>query len=218
VSAPVVRKVGKAVGKGWPWFLFAGVAILWAYSLPHADFAFGKKAGENLASFLVEMASVLPPMFLLVGLFEIWVPRRVIERYAGLRSGMRAVPWMILLATLQAGPLYVAFPVAIGLWRKGCAPRNVFIYLGAFSAMKIPMLTFEVAFLGWRFSLARTLISIPVFIALAVAMEKLLPNDYRPPYSDSPDGIAAAVVQTGGMPLPSPKTLNSSKGQNSHAE
>ena len=189
-----LRKIRKAAGKYWSWFLFAGVAALWAYSLPHADFIFGRKAGENLGSFLVEMASVLPPMFLLVGLFEIWVPRKVIERHAGLRSGMRAVPWMILLATLQAGPLYVAFPVAIGLWRKGCAPRNVFIYLGAFSAMKIPMLTFEVAFLGWRFSLARTLISIPVFVVLAVAMEKLLPGDFRPPGLEGPGDTADGRV------------------------
>ena len=189
-----IRKMRKAVGKYWSWFLFAGVAALWAYSLPHADFIFGRKAGEILGSFLVEMASVLPPLFLLVGLFEIWVPRKVIERHAGLRSGMRAVPWMILLATLQAGPLYVAFPVAIGLWRKGCAPRNVFIYLGAFSAMKIPMLTFEVAFLGWRFSLARTLISIPVFIVLAVVMERLLPSDFRPAGLEGPRDAADGRV------------------------
>jgi uncharacterized membrane protein YraQ (UPF0718 family) len=161
--------------------LIGVVAALWAYSLPHAEFVFGKKTGENLLSFLVEMASVLPPMFLLVGLFEVWVPREIVERYTGLRAGFRAVPWMILLATLQAGPLYAAFPVALGLWRKGCTPRNVFIYLGAFSALKIPMLTFEVAFLGWRFSLARTLISIPVFIALAIIMERLLPLGFRPP-------------------------------------
>jgi len=196
-----VRKMRKAMGKYWPWFLFAVVVALWAYSLLHADFDFGRKAGENLGSFLVEMASVLPPMFLLVGLFEIWVPRKVIERYAGLRSGMRAVPWMILLATVQAGPLYVAFPVAIGLWRKGCAPRNVFIYLGAFSAMKIPMLTFEVAFLGWQFSLARTLISVPVFVALAVVMERLLPGNFRPPALKEPsnggDGLGSSSLEEG---------------------
>jgi hypothetical protein len=46
------------------------------------------------------------------------------------------------------------------------------------------MLTFEVAFLGWAFSLARTLISIPVFVALAIAMERLLPGDFRPPALD----------------------------------
>ena len=187
MSGQAVRKIGRTLGKAGPFVLFGVVAALWAYSLPHAEFVFGRKTGESLASFLVEMASVLPPMFLLVGLFEIWVPRKIIERHTGLRSGFRAVPWMILLATLQAGPLYAAFPVAIGLWRKGCAPRNVFIYLGAFSALKIPMLTFEVAFLGWRFSLARTLISIPVFIALALAMERLLPPDFRPPALEGQD-------------------------------
>ena len=187
MSGQAVRKIGMALGKAGPLVLFGVIAVLWAYSVPHAEFVFGRKTGENLASFLVEMASVLPPMFLLVGLFEIWVPRAIIERHTGLRSGFRAVPWMILLATLQAGPLYAAFPVAIGLWRKGCAPRNVFIYLGAFSAMKIPMLTFEVAFLGWRFSLARTLISIPVFIALAVVMERLLPGGFRPPALEGPE-------------------------------
>lgn len=192
MNGRLVRKMIKAVGKSWPWVLFAGVAALWAFGLLNGDFDFGRTAGKNLTSFLLEMASVLPPMFLLVGLFEVWVPRKVIERYAGLQSGMKAVPWMILLATVQAGPLYVAFPVAVGLWRKGCAPRNVFIYLGAFSAMKIPMLTFEIAFLGWRFSLSRTLISIPVFVVLAFAMERLLPADFCPPGLE--ESIDAASV------------------------
>lgn len=186
VSGPAVGKFGRTLAKAAPLVLFGVVAGLWAYSLRYAGFVFGKKTGENLLSFLVEMASVLPPMFLLVGLFEVWVPRKIVERHTGLRAGFRAVPWMILLATLQAGPLYAAFPVAIGLWRKGCAPRNVFIYLGAFSALKIPMLTFEVAFLGWPFSLARTLISIPVFIALAIVMERLLPRGFRPPGLEEP--------------------------------
>ena len=120
-------------------------------------------------------------MFLLVGLFEVWVPRAVIERYAGRRSGAAAVPWMILLATLQAGPLYGAYPVAVSLWKKGCAPWNVFIYLGMFSALKIPLLTFEVSFLGWEFSLARTAVTIPVFTGLGIILAKLLPRDYIPP-------------------------------------
>jgi uncharacterized membrane protein YraQ (UPF0718 family) len=120
-------------------------------------------------------------MFILVGLFDVWVPRELVERHVGSHAGMAAIPWMVLLATLQAGPLYAAFPVALTLWRKGCAPLNVFIYLGAFSAMKIPMLTFEVAFLGWRFSLARTLITLPVFIFLAFVLDRILPAGYVPP-------------------------------------
>jgi hypothetical protein len=63
--------------------------------------------------------------------------------------------------------LYGALPVAVALWRKGTAPRNVFIYPGAVSALKIPMLAFEVALLGWQFSLVRTAVTLAVFTALA---------------------------------------------------
>ena len=173
-------------GKIWPWLLIAAVAALWGYGRFSGDLAFGLRAGMNLYGFLIEMALVLPAMFLLVGLFEVWVPRHVVERHTGVDAGAAAIAWMVLLATLQAGPLYGAFPVAISLWRKGCAPRNVFIYLGAFSAMKIPMLTFEVAFLGWSFSLARTLITLPVFIVIGFVMERLLPAAYSPPILESP--------------------------------
>jgi uncharacterized membrane protein YraQ (UPF0718 family) len=160
-----------------PWALLSVVFALWAYDRFVASFAFGRDAGVGLWGFLLEMAAFLPAMFVLVGLFDVWVPRRVVERHVGRDAGPLAILWMVLLGTLQAGPLYAAFPVAVALWRKGTAPRNVFIYLGAFSALKIPMLTFEVAFLGWQFSLARTAVTLPVFIALAYALERLLPRD-----------------------------------------
>jgi len=176
----------RVVGGVWPWLLLATVAALYGLARVKGGFAYGLAAGKNLVDFLLEMASILPPVFLLVGLFDVWIPREVVERYAGRRSGLKAMPWMILLAMLQAGPIYAAFPFAVSLWRKGCSPRNVFIYLGAFSALKIPMLTFEVTFLGWKFSLARTAVSIPVFVILAILMERLLPAQYEPPRREDP--------------------------------
>jgi uncharacterized membrane protein YraQ (UPF0718 family) len=174
-------KALSAISKLWPWVMVAVVAGLWTYGRLAGELAFGLRAGASLRDFLVEMALVLPPMFLLVGLFDVWVPRELVERHTGRRVGAAAIPWMVLLAMVQAGPLYGAFPVAVSLWRKGCAPRNVFVYLGAFSAMKIPMLTFEVAFLGWGFSLARSFITLPVFIIIGVLMERLLPRGFVPP-------------------------------------
>jgi uncharacterized membrane protein YraQ (UPF0718 family) len=187
------RKALSVVGKLWPLLAVVAVAALWLHARVGGGSAFGRRAGESLRDFLIEMALVLPPMFVLVGLFEVWVPRAVVERHVGRHSGAAAIPWMVLLATVQAGPLYGAFPVAVGLWRKGCAPRNVFIYLGAFSAMKIPMLTFEVAFLGWSFSLSRTLITLPVFIGVGLVMERLLPGDYSPPTYDDSGSVAAGT-------------------------
>jgi len=113
-------------------------------------------------------------MFILIGLFDVWVPKETVEKHIGKESGIKGVLWVMLLAMLQAGPLYSAFPVAYLLWRKGCSIRNVFIYLGAFSTLKIPMLTFEIGFLGLKFSLLRTIITLPVFILLAQIMEVYL--------------------------------------------
>lgn len=164
------------------WFLPLVAALaLWGWSAALGDFDLGRRAGATLVGFLKEIAVFLPAMFILVGLFDVWMPRRLVEQHVGAAAGPLAIVWMILLGMLQAGPLYGAYPVAIALYRKGASLRNIFIYLGAFSAMKIPMLTFEVGFLGWRFSLVRTLVTVPVFVALAYVLEKILPQGVKLP-------------------------------------
>lgn len=164
------------------WFVpVVAVLALWAWSASVGGLDLGARAGTTLYGFLKEVAIFLPAMFILVGLFDVWVPRRIVERHVGATAGPLAIVWMLLLGTLQAGPLYGAYPVAVALYRKGASLRNVFIYLGAFSALKLPMLTFEVGFLGWRFSLVRTLVTVPVFVLLAYALERLLPPGTRLP-------------------------------------
>ncbi|HSQ35873.1 MAG TPA: permease [Candidatus Binatia bacterium] len=152
--------------------LFAGF-IAFSSLLP---FAPGIGIGRNFRLFFLEMAAILPLMFILIGLFDVWVPREKIMRHLGPEAGAMGILWVVLLAMLQAGPLYAAFPVAALLWKKGCSVRNVFVYLGAFSTLKIPMLAFEVGFLGWKFSLLRALFSFPVFIAIAFLLAAHLQN------------------------------------------
>lgn len=142
------------------------------------SYLFENSTGEQIAlnfwMFFKEMILFLPLMFILIGLFDVWVPREKIEKHIGEDSGWKGTLLVILLASLQAGPLYGAFPFAYLLWIKGCNIRNIFIYLGAYSTIKIPMITFEIGFLGLKFSLLRTLITLPIFIALGFAMEKYL--------------------------------------------
>ncbi len=142
------------------------IALSWLF-----DFAIGKEIGYNFWLFFKEMILFLPLMFILIGLFDVWVPREKIEKHIGSESGWKGTGLVILLAMLQAGPLYGAFPFAYLLWKKGSNIRNIFIYLGAYSTIKIPMITFEIGFLGFKFSLLRTLISLPVFISLGYIME-----------------------------------------------
>ena len=155
-------------------YIFTSIFLLFIIFSLSSNFIPGINVYKNFWIFFKEMITYLPFMFILIGLFDVWVPKETVEKHIGKESGIKGVLWVMLLAMLQAGPLYGAFPVAYLLWRKGCSIRNVFIYLGAFSTLKIPMLTFEIGFLGLKFSLLRTIITLPVFILLAQIMEVYL--------------------------------------------
>ncbi len=139
-------------------------------------FSFGSVAAKNFWLFFTEMIAFLPFMFLLIGIIDVWFPKEKVERHIGPESGIKGIFWVIILAMLQAGPLYGAFPVAYILWKKSCSIKNIFIYLGAFSTLKIPMLAFEIGFLGLKFSILRTLFTLPVFIVIGYLMEYYLKN------------------------------------------
>jgi len=127
---------------------------------------------HNFWSFIKEMLFALPVMFILVGLFDVWVSKEKVQKHIGEASGVKGIMLIMLLAFMQAGPLYAAFPVAYILWKKGTSAKNIFIYLSASSIVKIPMLAFEIGFLGIQFSILRIMISIPVFIIVGTIMGK----------------------------------------------
>lgn len=167
-----MRKFVEKLGLGE--YLLALAFGAWLLASRLAGWSFGLGAGQNFWTFFSEMIAFLPLMFVLIGLIDVWLPREKVERHIGPGSGIRGTFWVIMLAMFQAGPLYGAFPTVYLLWRKGCSIRNIFIYLGAFSTLKIPMLTFEIGFLGWKFSLLRTAFTLPVFVVIGHIMEDYL--------------------------------------------
>jgi uncharacterized membrane protein YraQ (UPF0718 family) len=76
------------------------------------DFSVGKGIAMNFRLFFLEMVSFLPFIFILIGLFDVWISKERIQRHIGGNSGIGGAFWVILLGMLQAGPLYGAFPVA----------------------------------------------------------------------------------------------------------
>ncbi len=136
----------------------------------------GKEVFGNFTKFFIEMVIFIPFLFIIIGLFDVWFPKEKIEKHIGQRSGVKGIFLVIVLAMLQAGPLYGAFPVAYILYKKGASIKNIFIYLGAFSSLKLPMLGIEIGYLGINFTLARTLVSLPLFIAVGYFMEWYLKN------------------------------------------
>lgn len=114
---------------------------------------------------MLEMLSFLPPIFILLGLLDVWVDRETMMKYMGDGSGLRGSILAFILGSAAAGPLYAAFPMAGVMMRKGARMLNVFIFIGAWSTTKVPLIMFETATLGMRFMILRLAFNI-VGIAL----------------------------------------------------
>jgi uncharacterized membrane protein YraQ (UPF0718 family) len=139
----------------------------------------GARAAEMTLYSLREMALVIPPIFVILGLLDVWVPRETMIRFMGEGSGWKGAGLAFLLGSAAAGPLYGAFPVAQVLIRKGASFRNVLILIGAWSTTKVPMLLFEAASMGARFTLTRFAVDLVGIALIALCMERLLTDNDR---------------------------------------
>ena len=127
---PQKRKTAVHLALAAVYGLFIGFSFLW-------DFEAGKAIGREGWRFFSSMLSLFPAAFLLIGLFEVWVDRSVIEKHLGENSGMKSHIWAILLASTIMAPLIVALPVAHSLAKKGARPSIVISFVGASTICRI---------------------------------------------------------------------------------
>jgi uncharacterized membrane protein YraQ (UPF0718 family) len=127
----------------------------------------GMKAFSITGYNLKEMLLIIPPVFVLLGLLDVWVPKETMMKFMGEGSGIKGVILAIILGSAAAGPLYAAFPIAAVFMRKGVKLSNVLIFIGAWSTTKIPMFIFEFTALGLKFAATRMLVDIPGIIIIA---------------------------------------------------
>lgn len=121
-----------------------------------------------------EMALIMPPVFILMGLMEVWIPKDKIQKWLGSGSGIKGAVIALALGTLPTGPLYVAFPMTATLIRKGASITNMVIFLGSWAALKIPQLMVEIKFLGILFTLARFVLTLLALALIGFLMEVIL--------------------------------------------
>ncbi len=108
----------------------------------------GVRMGENFILFSTDMLIILPPAFILIGLFDVWAKREVIEKHFGQESGLKGHLWSILLAATTVGGTFVAFPVAHALYHKGARISIIMTYVSAASLVMVPMSIMERRLLG----------------------------------------------------------------------
>ena len=132
----------------------------------------GWKAFQLTGKSILDMLLLLPPVLVFVGLLDKWVEKETLIRYMGKKSGIYGTLFSLLLGGIAAGPLYVAFPIAALLLKKGASIRYIVFFLGVWTTAKLPVIVYEFASFGVKFTLIHICFGLLFFYLMGVIFEK----------------------------------------------
>jgi uncharacterized membrane protein YraQ (UPF0718 family) len=136
----------------------------------------GKSASVLTVSknYLLELIMILPALMIIIGLFSVWVPKEFVIRHLGRSSSIKGMAIALILGMLPTGPLYIAFPMAAALLKKGAKISNIIVFISAWACIKLPQELVEIQFLGIEFTLLRLALTIIFIIAMGIIIEKII--------------------------------------------
>lgn len=128
---------------------------------------------DNTWSYVLDMLIIVPPIFLLIGLFDVWVDRQTVIRHMGEESGVKGMALAFFLGAFSAGPTIAAFPLAMIMLKKGARYSNVLFFLMVWSSLKIPVVFYQFTQLGFTFAMTINVVMFIVFILGALLSNAL---------------------------------------------
>ncbi len=158
---------------------FLVVSILLLIVFIFIDISISIQALKNTGNQIISMLLIVPPIFILIGLFDVWVPREQVIYLMGENSGVKGMVLAFLLGAFSAGPTVASFPVAIIMIKKGAKYSNVLFFIMTWSTLKIPIILFQVSQVGLKLTAIINLSMIVVFVLGALFAERLFSNEEK---------------------------------------
>ncbi len=98
---------------------------------------------------------LLVAAFVVVGYVDVIVPRGWVESWIGPGSGLRGLLLAEVIGMLLPGGPYAVFPLIAGLYSVGAGVGPAVTLITSWATQALVSVTFELPFMGWRFTLVR---------------------------------------------------------------
>ncbi len=160
--------------------LFLAIVTLAYIIMFIANPAMGIESVKNSGYYIKEMLMIMPVIFVLTALLDMWVPKEKIMRYLGKDAGAKGIFLSFVVGSISAGPIYAAFPMCVMLHKKGASIRNIVIILSSWAVIKVPMLLNEAKFLGPKFMAIRWVLTVLAIIIFSWISAKIIKDEDLP--------------------------------------
>jgi uncharacterized membrane protein YraQ (UPF0718 family) len=156
---------------------FLVLSIIMLIVLTIIDISLTYKAFTNTWNQVISMLMIVPPIFILIGLFDVWVDRETVIKLMGQNSGVKGMALAFFLGAFSAGPTLAAFPLALIMMKKGAKYSNVLFFLMVWSSLKLPIVFYQITTIGFKFSMIINITMLIVFIIGAFISEKMFSKE-----------------------------------------
>ena len=160
--------------------LFLSIVALAYIIMFIAKPAMGIESVKSSGYYIKEMLMIMPVIFILTALLDMWVPKEKILRYLGKEAKTKGILLSFVVGSISAGPVYAAFPMCVMLHKKGASIRNIVIILSSWAVIKVPMLLNEAKFLGLKFMALRWVLTVIVIIIFSWLTAKIIKDQDIP--------------------------------------
>ncbi|HKL60944.1 MAG TPA: permease [Acholeplasma sp.] len=153
---------------------FLTIGIIGLIVLAIVDINLSYKAVENTFNQMISMLMIVPPIFVLIGLFDVFIEKETVINLLGKNSGIKGIALSFFLGAFSAGPTIAAFPLALLMMKKGAKYGNVMFFLMTWSTLKLPILIYQITELGLKLSLIMNGVMLLVFIIASILIDKII--------------------------------------------
>jgi uncharacterized membrane protein YraQ (UPF0718 family) len=143
-------------------------AILIALALILLTYAWSRRDGSHTRGLEMGWATLkrtLPLLlvaFAIVGYVETLAPQELVSQWIGPDSGWTGLVIGTVAGMLMPGGPYVIFPLIAAIYSSGAGLGPTLAMITSWSSLALLSVSFELPFLGWRFSLVRLSIGLLV--------------------------------------------------------
>jgi uncharacterized membrane protein YraQ (UPF0718 family) len=129
---------------------------------------------ETSLSLFLDIAPRLMGAFLLAGLVEVLLPKNLITKWIGEKSGLRGIFIATLAGIFTPGGPMISFPLIAALYRMGANLAPLVSYLTSWSLLGIQrIIVWEIPFLGMKFASLRFALSLLLPIIAGLTAQRL---------------------------------------------
>jgi uncharacterized membrane protein YraQ (UPF0718 family) len=167
------------VKAAWKWIRKESLVVmvvglyLWALAVSPS------RAGEALLHSFDTMMSVsliIVSVFAALGLFSALVDKQAFGKRLSKDAGVGMLLIASAFGTVLIGPVYAVFPL-LKTFREHGARWGVIVAVITAWAVKIPVIPLEMRFMGWEFSVVRSLLTVVAAVGMGLLFDRIMPDE-----------------------------------------